>query len=297
MVTDDKTVQTEQITTPSPKSVTPPNPSKDAGWVADFLAEKENKPVETPVSQAKVEPIKEVVKTTVVAATKVAVEPQKTVEASKVESDSKRLKDTRDWASKVQQQNVELGQKLDIALTQMKTLQAKMDGTYEEPQEPTRTDIEKAAVDNTKLAASHYAAIEMLAAEGVADPENEVVNLVWGPEAPFQELQKDPAIMQRVTSAKLPVIEAIRVVREAEARKQYGGTPESMKAALRKEIEAEVEAETRKKVLAELKQTTPRRVVETVAGLSDVRGASREESKVSNDGPISMESLFPNFKK
>ena len=309
VITEEKkpvaTVETvkEDVKSPEPKA-SPLQAPKVGEWVEAFVKGEVGKEETPKVEPAKVEPTKaeatkdESKKAEVKAEEKPKVEAKAEPKADPAKLE-KQLKDTRDFSTRVQQQNVELGRKLDLTLQEVKDLKAKMDGTYEEPKAPDTKQVEQKAVDHTKLAASHYAAVELFKAQGMDDEkaEAEVQALVWKEDAPFQALQKDPAVLARVLNAKLPVLEAIKVVREAEARRHYGDSPEAMRATIEKELQdkfdKQLDAERdkiRHAVLEEVKGGgKPKR--ETVAGLSGVRGATKEESTASDD-TLNFNSLF-----
>ena len=209
-------------------------------------------------------------------------------EEKKEETTDKQLRDTRKWANTTHQQNVELGRKLEAALRQIETLQKKMDGTYEEPK-PEAVEIQAARTQQeARVQASHFAAQELFGPD-------EVQKLIWADDAPYRELEKDPAVAARVVNARLPVVEAVKVVREAESRKKYGADPEAFRKTVEQELTTKLTKQIRQQVLDELKQQAAHNARERVGGLADVRGVSKEETAASADQPLRVESLFPNF--
>ena len=279
-----------------------PNAPKESDWVAQFVnapAPKEESDGKSHVVQTvaegpdkSVEPKPEPAKADPTAEAKPDSKPEKADDKATLE---KRLKDNQHWTNKVNQQNVEVGRKLEEALQKIEVLNKKLDGTYEEPQAVDPEVKVTQAITHTKLADSHVAAVEIFKAQGMDDEaaENEVKRLVWNDDAPFQALQKDPSIYARVMNAKLPVVEAVKVVREQETRQKYGSTPESMREKLKQEIREELKTELRQELEAELKgKGVQRERPKPVAGLSEVRGVTKVEATES-DQTLSLESLFP----
>jgi len=202
----------------------------------------------------------------------------------------KQLRDTKKWANDINMQHVETQRKLDATLRELDTVKKKLDGTYEEPKRESADEVIERERLNIKVAASIEAAKEMFG-------EETVQNFIFAEDAPFKELEKDPAIRARVYTKALPVVEAIRVVKEHEAKKKYGDTPEAMAKAIEKELTEKLTKEITEKVKAEF-TTKQRKPMDTVRGLSDVRGVSTPEAKASDDQPADERwaySMFPNF--
>ena len=231
-----------------------------------------------------------------------AAEPAKVEEkeAKELTKLTKQLKDTRDAFTQERQVNKTLLSKMQTLEQNLGMLNKKMDGTYDEakdaPKEPTTAEAEAAAETRATIRTSHFAAVEYLMARDKLTPEEadtKVKELVWNEDAPFRAFDQDKAIQARVMGAHVPIIEALKVVSEAEARKKYGNDPASMHASIEKELRITIEKEMREKVLKELKGKGV--ALEEVRGLGDVRSVSPERSPQTN-APMTLESLFPNFK-
>ena len=93
--------------------------------------------------------------------------------------------------------------------------------------------------------------------------------------------------------AHVPIIEALKVVQEADARQKYGSDPAVMRETMEKELRTTLEKEIRDKVLKELKGKGV--ALEEVRGLGDVRSVSPERAPQAQ-ATMTLESLFPNFK-
>jgi len=179
-------------------------------------------------------------------------------------------------------------------------LTKKIDGTFDEtkdvPKPPTTDEVEKAAETRATIRTSHFAAVEYLMARDKLTPEAadaKVKELVWNEDAPFRAFDQDKAVQARVMGANVPIIEALKVVQEAEARKKYGNDPATMHAAIEKEMREKLEPEVREKILKELKGKGV--ALDVIRGLGDVRSVTPERSPQVS-APPTLESLFPNFK-
>jgi hypothetical protein len=222
---------------------------------------------------------------------------KETKELSKL---TKQLKDTRDAFTQERQVNKTLLAKMQTLEQNLGILNKKMDGTYDEakdaPKEPTSAEVEAAAETRATIRTSHFAAVEYLMARDkltADEADAKVKELVWNEDAPFRAFDQDRAIQARVMGAHVPIIEALKVVQEAEARKKYGNDPATMHASIEKELRVQIEKEMREKVLKELKGKGV--ALEEVKGLGDVRSVSPERSPQAN-AALTLESLFPNFK-
>jgi len=292
---------TATVEQPTPETVTPAGPSiKDNGLgMGEFLQAptKELSDVAlVAVDETKTE------STTKEPAPAPAAEPAKVEEkeAKELSKLTKQLKDTRDAFTQERQVNKTLLSKMQALEQNLGMLNKKMDGTYDEskdaPKEPTTAEAEAAAETRATIRTSHFAAVEYLMARDKLTSEEadaKVKELVWNEDAPFRAFDQDKAIQARVMGAHVPIIEALKVVSEAEARKKYGNDPATMHASIEKELRITIEKEVRDKVLKELKGKGV--ALEEVRGLGDVRSVSPERSPQAN-AAITLESLFPNFK-
>lgn len=205
--------------------------------------------------------------------------------AHELERAQKALKKSNDWAARERKRNDDLAAQLASVQTELQ----KLNGTYKEPKPRAQEEVARDVAIAERLAASVDAAMAMYG-------EDEVMKAVLAEDAPYRELDKDPAIAARVVNAKLPVVEAMKVVKEAQTRAKYGNDPEAMRAKLIEELTPELTDKVRKQVLAEL---TGKKAngVEIPATLGDVRGLSREESAKSAQPGIDavVKKVFPNF--
>lgn len=192
----------------------------------------------------------------------------------------KRLKDTQKWGNEEHKARLEAERKAIALEAQLKRIEAKLDGTYEEPTAPSTEQVATDADTKGRIRASHKAAVRQYG-------EAFVMETVWNPESPYQELQgKSPAIRARVMDADDPVLEAIAVVKEHQDAQKYGRTPEEM----RKRIEEELAPKLKQEILEGLK-TKPGPATNT---LGNVRGGT-ERTEQKNDAPARLDfrAVFP----
>jgi hypothetical protein len=212
----------------------------------------------------------------------------------------KQLKDTRDAFTQERQMNKTMGPKIDAIERAIAILTKKIDGTYDEakdaPPVQTPQQLESEAETRATIRTSHFAAVEYLMARDKlteAEADAKVKELVWSEEAPFRAFDQDRAVQARVMGAKVPIIEALKVVQEAEDKKRYGSDAAAMREAIRKELEPQLEAKAREKLLKELKgKGVP---WEELKGLGGVASVSPERAP-QPEARLTLESLFPNFK-
>lgn len=246
------------------------------------------KPVETPAEAVKVEvPVTEKPKDEKPneekpVETKAVPAPTelKPEEKPKEEITEKRLKDTQKWGNEEHKARLEAERKAALLETQLKRIEAKLDGTYVEPTAPSTEQIATDADVRGRIRASHHAAVRQYG-------EAFVMATVWNHDSPYQELQgKSPALRARVMEADDPVLEAIAVVKEHQDAEKYGRTPEEM----RKKIEAELAPKLKQEILEGLK-TKPGPATNT---LGNVRGGT-ERTEQKNDAPARLDfrAVFP----
>lgn len=140
----------------------------------------------------------------------------------------KRYEDTRNWATKINQQLVDQKRHLD-------TIGKKLDGTYTEADEPTAQEAASQAALFQKVSTSNAAAERMYGKEVVQ-------NLIWAENAPFRAYEDNPSVQARIMNAEAPVLEAIRFVQETQFFSKYGEDTEAIKKAIRSEYETELRA-------------------------------------------------------
>jgi hypothetical protein len=212
----------------------------------------------------------------------------------------KQLKDVRDGYSQERKTNKESLVQINELKQAIGILTKKIDGTYDEqkdaPRVLTNQEIETEAETRATVRTSHFAAVEYLMARDKlteAEADAKVKELVWGDEAPFRAFDMDRAVQARVLGAKVPIIEALKVVQEAEDKKKYGDSPAAMREALKKELTEQIETKVRDKILKELKgKGVP---MEELKGLGGVQSVSPERAP-QTEPRVTLESLFPNFK-
>lgn len=204
---------------------------------------------------------------------------------------NKQLKDLRDTWTQERQFTKDAQRQIQHLNQQIGVLTKKLDGTYDEAKDGPKAVPPEALVDEAKkserVASSHWAAVEQYG-------EDYVMKTIWNDEAPFRKFDGDPVVQARVFNAKLPILEAIKVVKEAEAKAKYGADPEAMRQTIEKEVRADLETKVRKEILKELKQKGGD--FEAVKGLGGVAG-STESAKSSEPPRLVFESLFPGFQK
>lgn len=259
----------------TPKPVeTPAKEKADAKPVVDVA---DTKPVEKPVEAAPDKPQSE--SATAPAKTET---PTELTPADKPKEDvtEKRLKDTQKWGNEEHKARLEAERKAQALEAQLKRIEAKLDGTYEEPTAPSTEQVATDADTKGRIRASHKAAVRQYG-------EAFVMETVWNPDSPYQELQaKSPAIRARVMEADDPVLEAIAVVKEHQDAQKYGRTPEE----IRKRMEAELVPKLKQDILDGLK-TKPGPATST---LGNVRGGT-ERTEQKNEAPARLDfrAVFP----
>jgi hypothetical protein len=228
--------------------------------------------------------------------------PKESLETLKQEAVNlkKQLKDVRDGYSQERKSNKESLVQINELKQAIGVLTKKIDGTYDEvkdsPRVLTSQELETEAETRATVRTSHFAAVEYLMARDKlteTEADAKVKELVWSEEAPFRAFDTDRAVQARVMGAKVPIIEALKVVQEAEDRKKYGDSPAAMREALKKELTEQIETKVRQQLLKELKgKGIP---FEDLKGLGGVQSVSPERAPQA-EARVSLESLFPNFK-
>ena len=120
----------------------------------------------------------------------------------------KRAKDSAKWANEVHKQNLALKATLDKQGRDLDEVKALLKG--ETPKaEPTLTPQQMA--DQSALRAK---AIASLSVANEKYGKDEIKRLILAEDAPYRELEQNPAIYARVMGADLPYLEAMAVLRE-----------------------------------------------------------------------------------
>jgi hypothetical protein len=192
-----------------------------------------------------------------------------------LETLNKRLKDTRDYATRVDQENKGLKERL-------KVLEAKIDGTYIEPTGPSpeqQAELERywerVKVDSKVLAEAYG--------------EETLQARIFAEGSPYRELeQADPLITERLKRAERPVLEAWKILDKYEFEQKYGSEPDAIKAAIIKEYQAQQHAE----LAAEIKGHKP--TIESVSTLAGLGGVPRDKTPKPAGG-MDLKKVFPLF--
>lgn len=195
----------------------------------------------------------------------------------------KRLKDTRDWATKVNQTNQELDRQLKALQAEMGVLKQKFDGTYVEPDKSDVDPVELAKLtERTKIS------------RGIAEQlygHDEVRRLIFDEGSPYRELeQADPLVKARVFQAEQPVMEAIRQLKWKGFVDKYGQDPDKIVDTIYKEAEAAFVQTLKQKGLKT-------KTVEDVGGLSAVQGegGGRDTGVSNSPASVDLSKVFTNF--
>ena len=248
---------------------------------------KPAKPSPAPVKAAEKAPTDENVEPKAevkVAATKDAKEPKEGADdAADVGTLNKRLKDTRDYATKLGQENKELKKSHSALVKELEVVKAKLDGTYQDP--PPISPEQQTAMEKFKarVEIDNQLMIDQYGAE-------QIQKLIWDTDSPYQQLEiMDPALKMRVSNATRPVLEAMKVVEEHKFFEKYGRDPVKIREA--------IIAEERENLTAEIKAELKGKPISTVNSLSGATGAPRESNRVQpSQGSVpDLNKVFPTF--
>jgi hypothetical protein len=193
-----------------------------------------------------------------------------------------RLTETRNYATRVDQQNRALAKKLDV-------LTAKIDGTYVEDSHetpmPSAEDIQRDAQIGGKVHASKAIAEEQFGAEFVHAQ-------LFADNAPFRKYDNDPAVQARILGAPAPVIEALKFLKEEEFSAAYGRDPEAVKTKLRSELQTEIEAKVTERLRKEFEEQlkNPKRQITSLTGARGSAGTETREADA-NTTPATLRDL------
>ena len=281
-------------TEPKPKAASEDPKSLQNGLGLDTLLSPE-KPITKPAKPSpappkaaekastdeKVEPKAEVK----VAATKDAKqEPKEDADdAADVGTLNKRLKDTRDYATKLGQENKELKKSHSALVKELEVVKAKLDGTYVEPQPVPPEQLTAMEKFKARVEIDNQLMVDQYGAE-------QIQKLIWDTDSPYQQLEiMDPAIKMRVSNSTRPVLEAMKVVEEHKFFEKYGRDPVKIREA--------IIAEERENLTAEIKAELKGKPISTVNSLSGATGAPRESNRVQpSQGSVpDLNKVFPTF--
>lgn len=196
---------------------------------------------------------------------------------------NKRLKDTRDYATKLGQENKELKKSHSALVKELEIVKAKLDGTYVEPAPVPPEQLTAMEKFKARVEIDNQLMIEQYGAE-------QIQKLIWDTDSPYQQLEiMDPAIKMRVSNSTRPVLEAMKVVEEHKFFEKYGRDPVKIREA--------IIAEERETLTAEIKAELKGKPISTVNSLSGANGAPRETNRVQpSQGVVpDLSKVFPSF--
>lgn len=172
------------------------------------------------------------------------VDWQKRAQELEKESKSfkKRYEDTQKWGNKAHQKLQEFG----------------LDENGETiPDVPDELKAANEAFTHRERA-SYAAAIEIHGREKVDE-------LLFGENSPLKEIIKDPSVAYAIQNADAPVLEAIKAINTEAFLAKYGRDPETVHAAIEKELEAKI----REKLTKEFQQKLEKKdkIPNTLSGI------------------------------
>jgi len=175
------------------------------------------------------------------------------------------LKNTRDYATRVNQENENLKHEYGIE-----------NGESENSEEKKKEN--QIAFDNREKASLKVAINQY--------GEDYLKKNIYGEDSKFKQIMtENPAIQARVHNSDVPVLEAIQVLKEFEFFEKYGKDLDKIPDKIRTEIESDL----RKKITIELQDKLKLKGKE-ITTLSGVEGytAEKEESSQKFNKPLSM---------
>ena len=196
---------------------------------------------------------------------------------------NKRLKDTRDYATKLGQENKELKKSHSALVKELEIVKAKLDGTYVEPAPVPPEQLTAMEKFKARVEIDNQLMIDQYGAE-------QIQKLIWDTDSPYQQLEiMDPAIKMRVSNSTRPVLEAMKVVEEHKFFEKYGRDPVKIREA--------IIAEERENLTAEIKAELKGKPISTVNSLSGANGAPRETNRVqpTHSAVPDLSKVFPSF--
>lgn len=163
-------------------------------------------------------------------------------------------------ARRLGQEAADLKREMAAMAEQNRVLQAKLDGTYQEPVKPTADEIEARAEFKGREASSRSIAEGLFGAEAVKAQ-------VYDDASPYKTLVADkPWLHARVARHPQPTMEAMRVLQEQDFLKTYGDDPAQWVA--------KIEADLKPKLLDEFKKQVAVPMTGTKApSVTEVRGS------------------------
>ncbi|RMG04688.1 MAG: hypothetical protein D6726_02920, partial [Nitrospirae bacterium] len=197
----------------------------------------------------------------------------------------KRYKDTRDWATRVNQENQQLKEQLSMMTAHLQRLEKKLDGEWTEEDEAEQAPELQADViaQNAELQGRITASRELAISQYGAD---KVEQLLFAPDAPFREIENDPLIQARILQSEAPVMEALRIVEEKQWYDKWGYDLAKAEEKIREDERAKLEKTIREEIMKELSgKAKMKEKLDT--GLSDVKGSGDYGSPPKEYTPLS----------
>jgi hypothetical protein len=205
------------------------------------------------------------------------VEQSKTPEASQGTTASpdlaKQLKAQAEANSRLGRELKEKGEQLSRALEAVQTLQQKIDGTYEEPVQPTPEQVREQADFAGRAQASRTIAIDRYGEEAVLAALN-------GDDSAIEKVRKaKPWVDGRILSSPLPAMEAMKVLAQETFEEHYGPDPSQWVEKIAAELKPKHLDEFRKQA-AETEVGKPGPTVSEARGSSGTSTAPKSLSEL-----------------
>lgn len=205
------------------------------------------------------------------------VEQSQTSEASKGTTASpdlaKQLKAQAEANSRLGRELKESREQLDRALAAVKTMQEKIDGTYEEPVQPTPEQVREQADFAGRAQASRTIAIDRYG-------EDVVLAALNGEDSAIEKVRKaKPWVDGRILSSPLPAMEAMKVLAQETFEEHYGPDPSQWVDKIAAELKPKHLDEFRKQA-AETEVGKPGPTVSEARGSSGTSTAPKSLSEL-----------------
>jgi hypothetical protein len=171
-------------------------------------------------------------------------DPQKEAEAERVKAAEKAKADAghAKAALKLGREVQELKSRMSQVIEENRVLQARLDGTYEEPQQPTPEQIAERAKFEGREIASRELANQKYGAEHVEER-------IYAEQSEYKGLiAQEPWYHVRVANSPQPTLEAWTVLEEHAFKAQYGNDPTQWTVKIIAEARPAIEAEITKKL-------------------------------------------------
>lgn len=193
-------------------------------------------------------------------------EPPKGAEDEKAKAEKEKAEKDKDKdshqaaARRLGNEVKDLKAQLEVKTEENKILQAKLDGTYKEPDKPSPEEERKLAEFRGREAASRQVAFEKYGEQTVREK-------IYEKGSAYEDLVgRKPWVQLRVLRSAQPAMEAMRVLEEQSFLEQYGEDPTQWEAKI---IEA-----VKPKLLEEFKQSLKPPTGKEVPTVTDGRGDS-----------------------